>query len=195
MSLFTPPQSLICFSRKMGCRRKWQMNKKTLIVGIIGVLLLIQPISAQIWRATTRLTFNPAHSENSAIAADSNNHLHVVWSDITPGNREIYYKRSTDGGVTWGSTKRLTWNKANSSYPAFAPTSSDHIHMVWHSNTEIYYRYSTKGGSTWLGLKRLTWNAGWSTWPDITTASASDVHVIWHDDSPGNVEIYYKNRK
>jgi hypothetical protein len=27
------------------------------------------------------------------IAVDSNNHIHVVWSDETPGNFEIYYKK------------------------------------------------------------------------------------------------------
>jgi hypothetical protein len=27
------------------------------------------------------------------IAVDSLGHLHVVWNDDTPGNREIYYKK------------------------------------------------------------------------------------------------------
>ena len=45
---------------------------------------------------TKRLTFNSDDSWSSAIAVDSNNHIHVVWTDFTPGNSEVFYKKSTD---------------------------------------------------------------------------------------------------
>jgi len=70
------------------------------------------------WSAAKRLTWTSGSSQEPAIAIDSNNNLHVVWHDLTPGNVEIYYKRSTDGGSTWGATKRITWNSGLSCDPA-----------------------------------------------------------------------------
>ncbi len=45
------------------------------------------------WTASRRLTWNSGHSYSPVIAVDSSDHLHVVWNDDTPGNREIYYKK------------------------------------------------------------------------------------------------------
>jgi hypothetical protein len=36
-----------------------------------------------------------------AIATDLNNAIHVVWTEDTPNNDEIYCNRSTDGGMSW----------------------------------------------------------------------------------------------
>ena len=48
---------------------------------------------------------------------------------------------------------------------------------------------------TWSALTRLCWNSGESVLPRIAVDSGSGVHVIWEDDTPGNGEIFYKNRK
>jgi len=144
---------------------------------------------------TKRLTWNSGWSYYPAIAVDSNNHLHVVWMDRTPGNREIYYKKSTDGGSSWITNKRLTWNSGDSEVPAIAVDSNNHLHVVWWDSTpgnlEIYYKKSTDGGSSWI-TKRLTWNSGWSFYPAIAVDSNNHLHVVWQDSTPGNLEIYYK---
>ena len=148
------------------------------------------------WGSSKRLTWNSSDSEFPKIAVDSSNNIHVVWYSDTPGNREIYYKRSTDGGGTWGSSRRLTWTSGSSYYPKIAVDSSDNIHVVWNdytpSNSEIYYKKSTNGGMTWGSSKRLTWNLGESAAPAIATDSSTNIHGVWNDDTPGNSEIYYK---
>jgi len=145
--------------------------------------------------STKRLTWNSGDSWYPAIAADSSGNIHVVWMENTPGNWEIYYKKSTDGGATW-STKRLTWNSGTSAYPAIAAESSGNIHVVWYDNTpgnaEIYYKKSTDGSATWQATKRLTWNSGTSAYPAIAADSSGNIHVVWYDYTPGNAEIYYK---
>jgi hypothetical protein len=174
------------------------MKNKKLIFCIIGVFFFIQSIIAQTWTTTKRLTWTPSWSYNPEIAKDSKDNLYVVWSDHTPGPDEIFYKKSTDGGMTW-VTRRLTWTQGYSYVPDIAIDTSDNIHVAWHDSSnftsgkyEIFYKKSTDGGSTWLPTKRLTWNAGYSHNPAVATDSSDDIHVVWNDDTPGTYEIYHK---
>jgi hypothetical protein len=68
--------------------------------------------------------------------------VHVVWFD----NSGIFYKRSTNGGLIWGTDIRLTNNLASSVYPSIA-SSGPAVHIVWVDNrdlnSEIYYKRST----------------------------------------------------
>ncbi|HDT11228.1 MAG TPA: hypothetical protein ENN58_00670 [bacterium] len=119
------------------------LKKSGIIIGfILGVLFLTQ--NAESAWTFKRLTWNSGSSQYPAIAVDSNNHIHVVWQDWTPGNQEIFYKKSTDSGANWSSQTRLTWNSGNSAYPAIAVGSDNHIHVVWHDftpgNWEIFYK-------------------------------------------------------
>ena len=173
------------------------MRKRGLLVIVffLFLFLLTQSIHAQTWQSLKRLSWNPGWSYDPAVATDISGNIHVVWEDNTPGNWEIYYKRSTDGGLTW-TTKRLTWTARYSQNPAIAIDSSGNIHVVWQDNTsgnyEIYYKRSTDGGTTWQPPKRLTWSSGDSENPAIAIDSSGNIHVVWEDDTHGNYEIYYK---
>jgi hypothetical protein len=171
------------------------MKKKTLII-VIGVFLFIHLLNAQTWEEAKRLTWTSGSSNYSAIAVDSNNHLHVVWQDNTTGDYEIYYKKSTDAGESWIAEKRITWTSGDSEEPAIAVDSYNHLHLVFYDdrlgNSEIYYKKSTNGGASWLKAKRLTWNSGSSVVPAIAMDSSNAIYVVWSDDSRGNYEIYYK---
>jgi len=148
------------------------------------------------WTSNQRLTWISGVSAEPDVAVDSSGHLHIVWRDTTTGNGEIYYKQTTDGGVTWKATKRLTWTPGSSSYPAMAVDSSQHLHVVWHDNSpgnvEIYCVRSTNGGSGWSTSKRLTWTSGTSYVPRIAADSSGGVHLVWFDDDSGNYEVYYR---
>jgi len=87
------------------------------------------------WTTSRRITWTSGSSEKSALAVDSSDALHVVWSDYQVGNPEIYYMRSTDGGSTWSVARRMTWTSGNSSRPAIAVDSSDTLHVVWNDWT------------------------------------------------------------
>jgi hypothetical protein len=170
------------------------MRKKGLLISVIGLFMLFQPLSAQTWEAQKRLTWTSDESAIPAIASDSMDNIHMVWTDETPGNSEIFYKKSTNGGSSW-STKRLTWNSGVSSGPEISTDSSDNIHVIWWDdtpgNSEIFYKKSTNYGSSWTS-KRLTWTSGSSAFPAIATDTSDNIHIVWFDDTPGNREIFYK---
>jgi len=155
------------------------------------------PDGGKSWDPARRLTWTSGHSYRPAISTDSGDTVHVVWEDYTPDSFEIYYRRSTDSGATWGAVRRLTWTSGWSEYPAIATDSSNTVHVVWEDYTpgdyEIYYMSSSNGGETWSAVKRLTWTSGWSRYPDIATSAVNNVHVVWADDTPGTYEIYSKS--
>lgn len=153
--------------------------------------------SGTTWTALKRLTWNPEQSKNPVIALDSGGNAHVIWADKTPGNFEIFYKRSTNNYLNWGVITRLTWNNGLSDLPSLYIDSSDIMHLVWEDlspgNREIFYKRSTNHGTTWSAPERLTWNNGNSFQSCIAANTGSELYLVWRDYSPGNGEIYFKS--
>jgi hypothetical protein len=170
------------------------MRRATMTVFILTFIISV-PFAWADWSANQRLTWTSGVSQDPDVAVDSSGNIHVVWHDNTPGNYEIYYKKSTDGGATWTAATRLTWNSGNSVCPAIVVGSSGKVHVVWCDDTpgnyDIYYKKSTDGGTTWLPSQRLTWSSGDSYNPDICVDPNGWVHVVYHDNTSGNNEIYY----
>jgi len=147
------------------------------------------------WSTAKRLSWTSGYSYQPAIFTDSNNMVHVVWYDSTPGNGEIFYKSSADGGKIWSAQKRLTWTSGQSSSPGIAADSNCHLHVVLDDNTagisQIFYRRSTDGGTSWIPLKKLTWTPDPSWTPTIAVAPGNILHIAWTNISAES-EIYYK---
>jgi hypothetical protein len=146
------------------------------------------------WGAETRLTNNSYVSRYPCIAS-TGSAVHLVWHDNRDGDYETYYKRSTDGGQSWGVDTRLTDASGISMYPSIAVSSSA-LHLVWYDmrdgNYEIYYKRSTDGGLNWETDIRLTDDPDFSFFPSVAVSGAV-VHVVWQDTRDGNNEIYYKH--
>jgi glutaredoxin len=145
------------------------------------------------WTGNKRLTNNAGSSWYPAVAVDGSN-IYVVWSDYTPGNAEIYFKKSDDGGTTWTGNKRLTNNTGDSWHPAIAVNGSN-IYVVWHDFTpadyEIYFKKSDDRGATWTTTKNLSNSSDFSNSPAIAV-NGQNIYVVWDDITPGNDEIYFK---
>jgi len=173
------------------------MKRMLPVMLILGFSLFVGAANSQAqWTPIKRLTWNNGTSYFPTIAADSSGNVHVVWSDDTPGNYEIFYGKSTDGGSTWMTTQRITWNNGDSLAPAIAVDSSGNPHVVWYDKTpgnyEIYYRKSTNGGSSWMTTQRISWNNAYSLCPAIAVDSSGNVHVVWYDSTPGNFTVYFR---
>jgi hypothetical protein len=132
------------------------------------------------WTTGLQLTSNTGYSLYPSIATDSNNDIHIVWRDGTPGYEEIFYLKSTDGGTTWTS-KRLTWAKTTLYDPDIAIDSNDNLYLVWSDGGNIYGKKSTNGGTSW-STRKLTWTLGTSMSPAITISPSSDhIHLVWQE--------------
>lgn len=153
--------------------------------------------NGDVWQADTRLTNNDSTSLWAALAVWGSS-VHVVWEDKRDGEREVYYKRSTDGGSTWSTDTALTTDgmaTGSELHPSIAVHGSN-VEVVWSDivdgNPEIYYIRSGDNGVTWEPAERLTDEPADSYNPSIAT-STYNVHLIWTDERDGNPEIYYKH--
>jgi hypothetical protein len=145
------------------------------------------------WGPDSRITNYSSSKFNSCISA-SGTVLHVVWRDNRNGNAEIYYKRSTDEGITWGSDIRLSNNDSLSDEPCIKVSGSS-LYVMWSDkrdgNLEIYYKLSTDGGTSWEADTRLTNTPYESSRPSISVTNQI-VHVVWCDASFGPNKTCYK---
>ncbi len=96
------------------------------------------------WGADTHLSEGQAGSEHPAIAVSGSN-IYTVWHGLRSGSLNIYFKRSTDGGMTWGEDTRLT-TSGKSAHSSIAASGSS-VHVVWGDHrdgeqAEIYTRAS-----------------------------------------------------
>jgi hypothetical protein len=130
-------------------------------------------------------TFNPQ-------IAVSGTNVYVVWqadSDST-GNQDIFFKRSSDNGATFGDTVNLSNDMAGSGNP-FIAASGNIVHVAWGGTTpgdnDIFYSKSTDAGTTFKGMKNLSNNAGMSFKPMIR-ASDTSLEISWRDNSNGNYD-------
>jgi hypothetical protein len=145
---------------------------------------------------TERISWNSGYSYAATVATDSSDNIYIVWYDFsaTPGSAEIFFKKSADGGATW-TFRRLTWNPGGSGTPVVMVDPLDVIHVFWMDSSpgefEIFHKKSSNGGTSWT-TNRVTWNPGKSWHPDIDIDAWGNLHLVWKDDTPGNLDIYYK---
>lgn len=127
------------------------------------------------------------------------NMVHVVWQE----NEEIFYRRSTDGGVTFEDARNLSNNPGRSWTPAIAASRSN-IYAVWYDDSssgafDLVFRRSTDGGVSFEeNVLILSANTGHQGRSPTIAANLNNIFVAWTDSSFnsgevfGNDEIFYR---
>ncbi len=145
--------------------------------------------------APVNLSNNAGSSTNPRILALGTN-VYLIWSDDTPGNLDVFFTRSTDGGATFGPVMNLSSDTGTSANPELAVSGSS-VYVVWQDdtgltppNTDIFLARSTDNGATFGAAVNLSSNSGVSEVPQVASVS-TNVYVIWRDDTPGNGETFY----
>jgi hypothetical protein len=143
------------------------------------------------WNTAVPLTDTTGKASMPVIAV-SGSSVHVVWMDTIAGIRVSDYKRSLDGGNTWGPDVLLDNN--TKFWPGVA-TSGSRVYVtlnkeVASGNTEVFLVRSFDNGNTWQAEQKLSNASGRSEDPAISVQGA-DVHLSWNDNRSGVMEIYY----
>jgi Neuraminidase (sialidase) len=83
------------------------------------------------WKPVVNLSSNPGSSHDAQIAV-SGSRVYVVWSqeNAEQTTSDIFIRRSTDNGASWGSKINLSDNAGFSDFPLIR-TSSDNVYVAW----------------------------------------------------------------
>jgi hypothetical protein len=96
--------------------------------------------NGETWEPIISLTDDP-RGIGSDVCADSFG-VHVVWHDqrhSDSSNSEIYYRKSSDGGVSWLPEERLTAALGRSDDPTIT-TSLCNVHVAWIDSRDLSYQ-------------------------------------------------------
>ena len=130
------------------------------------------------------------------ISSEGNN-VYVVWQDDTPGDDDIFdifFARSTDGGLTFSEPENISENAGHSRSPQIS-SEGNNVYVVWFDDTpgnnDIFTARSTDGGLTFSDPENISEeNTGSSTLPQISS-EGNNVYVVWQDNTPGNDDIFF----
>jgi hypothetical protein len=135
---------------------------------------------------------NAGESTNQQIAVSGSN-VYVTWQDLTPGNNEIFFAKSTNSGTSFSAATNLSNNAGASIFPQIAASGSN-VYITWEDltpgNADTFFIKSSDSGTTFGSKVNLSNNAGASITPQIA-ASGTSVYVTWDDFTPGNDEIFF----
>ncbi len=148
----------------------------------------------QTWEGSKQLTFSETALWGS-IAADTLGRVHVVYVEAPDGERQLYYRRSTNSGQNFEPPVQLTSASSNKFNGSIYTNRGDMVYVVWQDkrdgNWEIYYIRSTDGGTNWGPEIRLTADPDTSIEPNITADLNSGVYLVWTDNRPEK-GVYFK---
>lgn len=138
---------------------------------------------------------NLGFSEHPQLSVYESN-VYAVWADNTPGNREVLFARSTDGGASFEETRNIS-NNALDSYNQEMAASGDNVYLAWvdldeQENASIMFRASADGGATFGETVNIasSGQASFSSFPKVA-AYGNDVYVTWNVMEGGDEDGLY----
>lgn len=180
------------------------MKKKQMSTFVLAVLLwsltilgLNTPTAGTIeWQTETQLTTNSSQDISPSIMQANDGKIWVVWvsSRMGLGNDELYYKTSSDYGLTWTGESRLTNAAGQDEGPSVMQANNGTIWVVWAStrtgNYELFYK--TFNGLSWSFDVQFSEEPHQDMKPSIMQSIDGLIWVVWYSNRTGNFEIFYK---
>ena len=116
------------------------------------------------------------------------NNVYVAWADDSIGGGDILFRRSVDGGKTFGQITDLSDMTADQATCPQLAVSGNNVYVVWHEASisglfDVFFRKSSNGGLSFETIKNLSHNKGDSSFPHIASVT-SRIYIVWDDDTP-----------
>jgi K319L-like, PKD domain len=144
---------------------------------------------------TQNLSSTLGSSWNPRIAVDNAGNINVVWIDNTSGNQDIFFSRSTDGGINFNGPINLSKGAATSSNPQIAVDSKGGVNVVWENDDHtlgVMFVHSSDGSSFPAAASNLATNTTGSVSPAIAAGTDGSVNVAWEDDFSSRAHISFR---
>jgi hypothetical protein len=118
----------------------------------------------------------------------------VAWEDTRNKNKDIAYRRSSDGGVSWSTQAFLVRSNLDEREPALDLDGSRAL-LTWmdqrHGSDDLAYRSSADAGASWAGLTFLVRSQDRESHPTVAV-DGMNVLVGWVDERFGNQDLAFR---
>ncbi len=148
------------------------------------------------WTTPVRVNDDTAGAAQTepVLTLDRSNNVYIAWTDARSGNNDVYFSKSTTGGLSFAPNVRVnidvTTNGQTEPSIAVDPVNPHLIHAVWTdtrtplNGPDIYYINSTDGGLSFNPPSiRVNTDVGGAEQGAAAIAVAPDraVDVVWRD--------------
>ncbi|UCC79739.1 MAG: exo-alpha-sialidase, partial [Candidatus Zixiibacteriota bacterium] len=197
------------------------MNK-ILGLSLINLFLIFAPTHAE-WTGTVAeqmITYEQPPGDGlevriASFCAAPNGDLYAVYAQTespSPYTRELYFSKSTDGGITWSGTagdvminapdSQNVWYSSNYEYIDIEVDSQGRIFIVWCEDydqtgiREIMLLYSTDYGDSWensvadVPISNPAGNAFDAAKPALAIDPNDNLHAVWNQKTDGTYNLY-----
>ena len=173
--------------------------------GSVDIYFNYSSDNGQTWQSDQHIDASAADSSMYPAVASTGNFVYAAWQDNRSGNEDIYFNRSTNNGLTWGTPIRIDLGDspgANNSTYARLACQGNNVYCMWKDmrtgGTYLpYFNYSTNNGATWQAISiQLSQGSGyWCQLPlrGGLECTGSYVYACWVDDrdSTGIYQVFF----
>jgi len=151
------------------------------------------------WNNETQITNSPTGDQTPAILATSDNKIWIFWVSNKTGNNEIFYKTSSNAGVTWETEVQVTSDLRRDASPAAAQTSDGKVWLAWSRQVNPatgveHIFYKTFDDTGWSTETELTTGNTIDQLPTITQANDGKIWIFWSQNNTTSYQLFYKNK-
>ncbi len=134
------------------------------------------------------------------IGSDGNPQITYIYSTAANGNGDIRYRRSYDGGTSFGSYQVISGRNTEETDPRICVDDKNNPIIVWRDardgNPDIYMTYSDDEGTSWRGEFKANQDASYANqyWPSAglwKDGWKRNLAVVWWDTRYDDGDIYF----
>lgn len=138
-----------------------------------------------------------ATREFPSITVDTLSNIYVVWQDNRLGRWDIYFTKSTDGGLNWKLPDiPITDSLEGGHTKPVIEQYSDTLYLIWSNSigdsSHIYFGKSTDFGDTWFTRRISNVDTLERGLPSLDVRG-SLISVVWQDERTGESHIYFSS--
>ena len=142
------------------------------------------------WSSAQNISNASGSSTSPAITVNGPGHLQAAWRESIPGNPDIYFKSSEDGGGNWARAVNVSKSPADSSRTVMAKDGAGNLYAAWLD--DIDYRYevcfsrSSDLGKNWTAPVII------DTIEDISPWKGEFGRIIMAADHTGHIYVLWE---
>jgi len=151
------------------------------------------PDHGENWSDPIQLTNSSYSDANPSVSQNVDGTICVVWQRNIGGNYDLFYKTSSNHGLSWSNATQLTTDPDTDVSASTTYTWNGTLWVVWASHRtgvyDLFYKTSADNGLNWTDPIPLVTSGKYDTAPSVMQAPDGSIWVIW---SYENLDLYYK---